>query len=43
MGSMAAGSGTSFWRGHVEAWRASGQSGGDHCAAQGLSRKSFGW
>lgn len=43
MGSTAVGSGASFWRGHVEAWRASGQSRGDYCAAQGLSRKTFGW
>lgn len=43
MGSTATGSAESFWRGHVEAWRASGQSRGDYCAAQGVSRKTFGW
>jgi len=43
MGSTATGSAESFWRGHVEAWQASGQSRGDYCAAQGLSRKTFGW
>lgn len=43
MGSTGTGSRESFWRGHVEAWRASGQSRGDYCAAQGLSRKTFGW
>lgn len=43
MGSTGTGSGESFWRGHVEAWRTSGQSRGDYCAAQGLSRKTFGW
>lgn len=43
MGSTATGSAESFWREHVEAWRASGQSRGDYCAAQELSRKTFGW
>ncbi|HYI04637.1 MAG TPA: hypothetical protein VD858_07090 [Reyranella sp.] len=43
MGSTATGSAEAFWRGHVEAWQASGQSRGDYCAAQGLSRKTFGW
>ena len=43
MGSTTAGSAEVFWRVHVEAWRASGQSRGDYCAAQGLSRKTFGW
>ncbi|WP_448207791.1 IS66 family insertion sequence element accessory protein TnpA [Azospirillum sp. sgz302134] len=43
MGSTVAGSAESFWRGHVEAWRASGRSRSDYCAAQGLSRKTFGW
>ena len=43
MGSMATGSAESFWREHVEAWRAGGQSRGDYCAAQGVSRKTFGW
>jgi len=43
MGSTGTGSAESFWRGRIEAWRASGQSRGDHCTAQGLSRKTFGW
>lgn len=43
MGSTVAGSAESFWRGHVEAWRASGRSRSDYCAAQELSRKTFGW
>lgn len=43
MRATAAGSAESFWREHIEAWRASGQSRGDYCAAQGLSRKTFGW
>jgi hypothetical protein len=43
MRATAAGSAEPFWRGHVEAWRGSGQSRGDYCAAQGLSRKTFGW
>jgi hypothetical protein len=43
MGSAATGTAETYWRGHVEAWRASGQSRGDYCAAQGLSRKTFGW
>lgn len=38
-----AGSAASYWRGHVEAWRSSGQSRGEYCAALGLSRKTFGW
>lgn len=38
-----AGSAETYWRGHVEAWRASGQSRGEYCAAHGLSRKTFGW
>jgi hypothetical protein len=37
------GSAESFWREHIEAWRASGQSRNDYCAAQELSRKTFGW
>ena len=28
---------------HVEAWRASGQSRAEYCAAHGLSRKTCGW
>ena len=32
-----------YWRVHVEAWRASGQSRAEYCAAHGLSRKTFGW
>lgn len=43
MGTAAPRSAESYWRGHVEAWRASGQSRGDYCAARGLSRKTFGW
>ena len=43
MGSTGAGSRESFWRGHIEAWRASGRSRGEYCAAQGLSRQPFGW
>lgn len=43
MGSTVTGSAETHWRGHVEAWRASGQSRGEYCAAQGLSRKTFGW
>ena len=35
--------GEAYWRVHVEAWRASGQSRADYCAAHGLSRKTFGW
>jgi hypothetical protein len=35
--------GEAYWRVHVEAWRASGQSRGEYCAAHGLSRKTFGW
>jgi len=43
MGSTATGSAESFWREHVEAWRVSGQSRSDYCAALGLARKTFGW
>jgi hypothetical protein len=32
-----------YWRGHVAAWRTSGQSRRDYCAAHGLSRKTFDW
>ena len=32
-----------YWRVHVEAWRASGQSRAEYCAAHGLSRKTVGW
>jgi hypothetical protein len=35
--------GEPYWRVHVEAWRASGQSRADYCTAHGLSRKTFGW
>ena len=35
--------GEAYWRVHVEAWRASGQSRADYCTAHGLSRKTFGW
>ena len=35
--------GEAYWRVHVEAWRASGQSRAEYCAAHGLSRKTFGW
>ena len=35
--------GEAYWRVHVEAWRASGQSRGEYCAMHGLSRKTFGW
>ena len=40
---QAAAQGEAYWRGHVEAWRASGQSRAEYCAAHGLSRKTFGW
>jgi hypothetical protein len=40
---QAAAQGETYWRVHVEAWRASGQSRGEYCAAHGLSRKTFGW
>jgi hypothetical protein len=40
---QAAAQGEAYWRVHVEAWRASGQSRGEYCAAHGLSRKTFGW
>src|SRR3954447_8706960 len=40
---QAAAQGEAYWRVHVEAWRASGQSRADYCAAHGLSRKTFGW
>jgi len=42
MGHTAA-QGEAYWRVHVEAWRASGQSRAEYCAAHGLSRKTFGW
>src|SRR4051812_30586632 len=42
MGQTAA-QGEAYWRVHVEAWRASGQSRADYCTAHGLSRKTFGW
>src|SRR4051812_38267075 len=35
--------GEAYWRVHVEAWRASGQSRADYCTAHELSRKTFGW
>ena len=35
--------GEAYWRVHVEAWRASGQSRAEYCAAHGLSRQTFGW
>ena len=35
--------GEAYWRVHVEAWRASGQSRAEYCALHGLSRKTFGW
>jgi len=31
------------WRGRVSAWRSSGLSRRDFCAAEGLSPKTFGW
>ena len=37
------GQAAAYWRVHVEAWRSSGQSRGEYCAAHGLSRKTFGW
>jgi hypothetical protein len=40
---QAAVQGEAYWRVHVEAWRDSGQSRGEYCAAHGLSRKTFGW
>src|SRR4051794_41554293 len=40
---QAAAQGEAYWRVQVEAWRASGQSRGEYCAAHGLSRKTFGW
>jgi hypothetical protein len=40
---QAAAQGEAYWRVHVEAWRDSGQSRGEYCAAHGLSRKTFGW
>jgi hypothetical protein len=40
---QAAAQGEVYWRVHVEAWRASGQSRGEYCAAHGLARKTFGW
>ena len=40
---QAAAQGEAYWRVHVEAWRASGQSRGEYCALHGLSRKTFGW
>ncbi len=40
---QAAAQGEAYWRVHVEAWRASGQSRADYCTAHGLSRKTFGW
>ncbi len=40
---QAAAQGKAYWRVHVEAWRASGQSRADYCAAHGLSPKTFGW
>ena len=40
---QAAAQGEAYWRVHVEAWRASGQSRAEYCAAHGLSRKTFGW
>jgi hypothetical protein len=40
---QAAARGEAYWRVHVEAWRASGQSRGEYCAGHGLSRKTFGW
>ena len=43
MGSTVSGTAETHWRGHVEAWRSSGQSRRDYCAAQGLSRKTFDW
>jgi len=39
---QAAAQGEACWRVQVEAWRASGQSSGEYCAAHGLSRKTFG-
>lgn len=43
MGSAVSGTAAGYWRGHVGAWRASGQSRRDYCAAHGLSRKTFDW
>ena len=40
---QAAAQGEAYWRVQVEAWRASGQSRGEYCAAHGLSGKTFGW
>src|SRR5918995_3367299 len=40
---QAAAQGEAYWRVHVEAWRDSGQSRGEYCAAHGLSRQTFGW
>ena len=40
---QAAAQGEAYWRVHVEAWRASGQSRAEYCAAHGLSRQTFGW
>ena len=40
---QAAAQGEAYWRVHGEAWRASGQSRAEYCAAHGLSRKTFGW
>src|SRR4051794_39863009 len=40
---QAAAQGEAYWRVHVEAWRDSGQSRAEYCAAHGLSRKTFGW
>jgi hypothetical protein len=40
---QAAARGEAYWRVHVEAWRASGQSRADYCTAHELSRKTFGW
>lgn len=40
---QAAAQGEAYWRVHVEAWRASGQSRREYCATHGLSRKTFGW
>jgi hypothetical protein len=43
MGSTVLGTAEAHWRGHIGAWRTSGQSRRDYCAANGLSRKTFDW
>jgi hypothetical protein len=43
MGSAVSGTAAAYWRGHVGAWRTSGQSRRDYCAAHELSRKTFDW